>query len=256
MVPGWKVLKKKSTSFLNTFLILCNPNLKFLAHPSLCPYLPCSFTNFRSFKPIRIKQIRTLIQIPQNEKALVGILLMVKLQRNFLKSLRLLTILMNRMLSLNYVPKIWKLLETILLPNPGKNIMLILTQLFSIVPFVCFHTFRKSSKVAYTWTSSLNSTASARTSLRSNKHIEWSQRWIWLLKTNCILRRKVWHEGLLAKLRITVPKKFVLSQGSVLGPILCIIYTPDWPITSDSKIATFADVTASWVLKPLSEIQL
>ena len=84
---------------------------------------------------------------------------------------------------------------------------------------------------------------------------------------------KVWHEGLLFKLKILLPAPFYIllksyltdrlfyvnandedsnfakinagiPQGSVLGPVLYTIFTSDMPTTSNVLVATYADDTA------------
>ena len=85
---------------------------------------------------------------------------------------------------------------------------------------------------------------------------------------------RVWHDGLLYKLKKTVPTNYYIfiksylehrhffvkhceevtglypisagvPQGSVMGPILYILFTADLPVSSDVLIGTFADDTAA-----------
>jgi hypothetical protein len=82
---------------------------------------------------------------------------------------------------------------------------------------------------------------------------------------------KVWHDGLLYKIKHSLPSYFNLSksylsdrqfrtavngvvskvfpiksgvpQGSILGPVFYLLYTSDIPTTTETTIGTFADYT-------------
>jgi hypothetical protein len=86
---------------------------------------------------------------------------------------------------------------------------------------------------------------------------------------------KAWHEGLFPKIEQLLPAEYSqllksylsdryfrvkqeneyselkhiqagVPQGSVLGPVLCLVYTSDLPQPEEATMATFADGTAIW----------
>jgi hypothetical protein len=209
-----------------------------------------------------------------------------KLQR---KALVKLTTLINAAIRLKYVPISWKVSEIILVPKPGKNhtevesyrpiallptmaklleklILKRLNPIISKYQLIPPHQFGFRSK---------HSTIDQvhRITEVIEKALEEQKVCSALFLDVSQAFDRVWHDGLLHKLRSLLPEPFYLflksylherqfrikyettysplsqlragvPQGSVLGPVLYLLYINDVPQTPDSTIATFADDTA------------
>lgn len=205
------------------------------------------------------------------------------------KSLLFLTLIYNSILRLSHFPSQWKHSEIIMIPKPNKPEHII----SSYRPISLLPTFSKIFERLF---------SSRMLPIIENKCIipdhqfgfrhkhgtpEQCHRLVNVI-TDTFERKlycsavfldvkqafdKVWHIGLLYKLKKVLPTPFYLllksyledrkfyvkvrddkskiceinagvPQGSVLGPVLYTIYTSDIPVTSDITIATYADDTA------------
>lgn len=205
------------------------------------------------------------------------------------KAIVKLTTLINATFRLKHVPDIWKVAEVIMIPKPGKSpqevtsyrpisLLPIISKLFEkllirrikpiiedrkLIPNYQFGFREKHSTIdqVHRITNIIERTLEEK-KVCSTVFLDVAQAF-----------DKVWHKGLIYKLRKMLPKQFAdilesyltertfrvrhedaysdlkqikagVPQGSVLGPILYLLYTCDIPEMKNNFIATFADDTA------------
>lgn len=206
-----------------------------------------------------------------------------------LKAIVKITKIINAAFRLKYVPDLWKVAEVILIPKPGKppqdvtsyrpiSLLPVMSKLFeklflkqlkpiiaekNLIPDYQFGFREKHSTIeqVHRITNIIENTLENK-GVCSSVFLDVSQAF-----------DKVWHEGLIFKLKKMLPKQFAdvlvsyitnrafrvrqedavselkqikagVPQGSVLGPVLYLLYTCDMPELEDVTVATFADDTA------------
>lgn len=254
-------------------------------------FLDAPFQMNKPIKKFSVREVAKVIRNEVNPKKTPGYDLVTgkMLQELTQTGIKYLTYIINAILRMNYYPDCWKVAQIILIPKPGKD----LNKVDSYRPISLLPIMSKVFEKLLI--QRLKPLLVERKLIPHHqfgfreKHstIEQVHRVVYKINTDLEEKRycsaaflditqafdKVWHEGLLYKIKKALPhhfyqilqsylgnRKFMVKQseevtplydinsgvpqGSVLGPVLYLLHTSDLPVAKDTLVATFADDTA------------
>lgn len=241
--------------------------------------------------PTTPNEIRNLIKYEINAKKSPGYdLISGDVLKNLpRKAIIKITNLINATFKLKFVPSLWKVADVLMIPKPGKPPNIVSSyRPISLLPMI--------SKVFEKVLAKRLNKIIERKKLIPNHQFGFRRQHSTIQQVHRITNKievaleerkvcsavfldvaqafdKVWHEGLIYKLRCMLPNQYAsilksyldgrhfrikqqntysklreikagVPQGSVLGPILFLLYTSDIPELENHTMATFADDTA------------
>jgi hypothetical protein len=247
--------------------------------------------DYEVIEPVTVKEVKNMIKNKINSRKAPGFDLITGevLKQLPRKAVVKLTNLINSAFRLQYIPDYWKIAEVIMILKPGKSPYNVSSyrpiSLLPVISKLFEKLFLKRMKLII-----------ERKNLIPNHQFGFREKHTTIEQVHRITNviemaleekkvcsaifldvaqafDKVWHEGLLHKLRTMLPIQYTnilesylsgryfrvkqeesyselkeiragVPQGSVLGPVLYLMYTSDLPELQNNTIATFADDTA------------
>jgi len=284
----------KATVFAKHLVEVFQPNPSTSA--SNLPSTPSNETDFAPIKFIKPIEIAREITHLKSKKApghdKITAQMLKELPR---KGLVLLTYIFNAILRLHHIPSNWKKAEVILILKPGKpsdlatsyrpiSLLPIISKLFEklflkrLKPVLEKHCLIPDEQYGFRERHSTIEQVH-RVTATIGRALELKQYCSAAFLDSAQAFDRVWHDGLLSKLRLHLPSSFSdllhsylidrmfrvryssattnwypilagVPQGSVLGPILYLIYIHDLPQLPDNTTALFADDAAILAIAP------